>query len=305
MDTETTNRSSLPFWGGWLLLWGAATGYLTMRGADWTFPIASLLIFGVVCSGLGWALTRKSDPPPVPVARPGVELLAVLLFLLVYALGFLGWGLGAVRAAFAEGAAQDLAVIGVKLAVHVLLPALLLLALGAKLKPLFDSGIRRRGFWPSLIVMGAVFVALLAVVSPSLEQIAKEGPATTTLLWAAPASFVLISVEAGLSEEFLFRAVLQTRLAAWLRSPYGAVPIASLIFALAHVPGLYFRGGPGIDGWSTDPWQVAAFTIATLSPLSLFFGIMWVRTRSLLLIVLLHGAIDLLPNLPEFLRHFA
>jgi hypothetical protein len=34
MDTETTNRSSLRFWGAWLILWGAATGYLAMRGAD-------------------------------------------------------------------------------------------------------------------------------------------------------------------------------------------------------------------------------------------------------------------------------
>lgn len=305
MTSETTSRASLPFWGGWLLLWGGATGYLAMRGGAWTFPIASLVIFGLIASAIGWALTRRSGPPPVPIARPGLELAAILVFLLVYALGFLGWGLGAVRAAFAEGAAQDLAVIGAKLAVHVLLPALLLLALGARLAPLFDPGIGRRGFWPALIVLGLLFVALLAVVSPALSQIAAENPTTATLLWAVPASYALISLEAGLSEEFLFRAVLQTRLAAWLRSPYAAVPVASLIFALAHFPGLYFRGAPGVDGWSSDPWQVVAYTIAALSPISLFFGIMWVRTRSLLLIVLLHGAIDLLPNLPEFLQHFA
>lgn len=74
---------------------------------------------------------------------------------------------------------------------------------------------------------------------------------------------------------------------------------------MAHLPGLYLRGGPGVDAWSTDPLQVAAFTIATLSPLSLFFGFLWWRTRSLLLVVLVHGAIDVLPNMPEFLTHFA
>jgi hypothetical protein len=30
------------------------------------------------------------------------------------------------------------------------------------------------------------------------------------------------------------------------------------------------RGGPGVDGWSADPIQVAIFTIATLSPVGLF-----------------------------------
>ncbi|HEV7233006.1 MAG TPA: hypothetical protein VGN36_02090, partial [Sphingorhabdus sp.] len=67
-------------------------------------------------------------------------------------------------------------------------------------------------------------------------------------------------------------------------------------------PGLYLRGGPGVDGWSTDPIQVAAFTIATLSPLSVMLGVLWQRTRSLLLVVLIHGAIDALPNTAELVR---
>ena len=64
--------------------------------------------------------------------------------------------------------------------------------------------------------------------------------------------------------------------------------------------GLFLRGGPGVDGWSTDPIQVAAFTVATLSPLSISIGLFWARSRSLLLIVLVHGAIDALPNTAEF-----
>jgi membrane protease YdiL (CAAX protease family) len=95
--------------------------------------------------------------------------------------------------------------------------------------------------------------------------------------------------------------VLQSRLAAVLRTPVGAIPVAASLFALAHWPGLYWRGGPGVDGWSPDPWQVAAFTIATLSPLGVMLGTAWWRTRSLLLIVLLHGAIDFLPSLSEFI----
>jgi membrane protease YdiL (CAAX protease family) len=111
-----------------------------------------------------------------------------------------------------------------------------------------------------------------------------------------------MSVEAGLCEEFLFRACLQSRLSAWLRSPVRGIDLTSVLFALAHWPGLYLRGGPGVDGWSTDPLQVAAFTIATLSPLSVALGLLWARSRSLLLVVLVHGAIDALPATAEFVR---
>ena len=34
-------------------------------------------------------------------------------------------------------------------------------------------------------------------------------------------------------------------------------------------------------------------------------GVVWARTRSLLLVVLLHATIDILPFLPEFLTHWA
>lgn len=291
-------------WGLFAILWAAATGYLAFRGADWVFPFISLGIFGIGCTGIAWWLTRRSDAPDVPVTRPGVELAAVLGYMVIYALAFLGWGIGAVKTLAEAGAEQDLIVTGTKLVVHVVLPAGLLLLLGARIAPLFDTGIGRRGFWPVLIVLGAIFVGLLAVVSPSLKQIAALNVPAATLLWAAPLSWLWISLEAGLCEEFLYRAVLQSRIAAVLRSPMAAVPLASIVFALAHVPGLYLRGGPEVDGWSTDLVQVIAFTIATLSPLSIFFGVVWARTRSLLLVVLLHGAIDVLPNMPEFLRHF-
>jgi uncharacterized protein len=106
----------------------------------------------------------------------------------------------------------------------------------------------------------------------------------------------------GGAREFLFRAVLQSRLAALLRSPTAGVVAAALLFALAHVPGLYLRGGPGVDGWSSDPLQVVAYTIAALSPLGVIFGIIYMRTKSLLLVVLLHGLFDVLPNLADFIR---
>lgn len=298
-------RSALMFAGLYALLWGGSTAYLAAKGADWQFPIISLAIFGLALSGLAWALTRRARPPAIVVARPAVELAAVIGFLVAYAVGFLGYGMTAARAVFPPGPAQDLLVLGLKLTVHVALPALLLVALGARVAPLLAARANRPGFWPPLLVLGAILIGLLAVVSPSLKEIAATHTSAATLAWAAPLSFVWIALEAGLCEEFLFRGVLQTRLAAVLRSEVGAVTLGAVIFALAHLPGLYLRGHAGVDGWSTDPVQVAAYTIATLSPLALLFGTLWARTRSLLLVVLLHASVDVLPNMADFLKTWA
>lgn len=285
-----------------LVCWGGSTFYLAATGADWTFPVIALVIFGMALSAIAWMATRGAATEAFAIRRPGVETAAILLYLAVYAFVFLGWGMTALRESVAAGPAQEASVLAAKLAAHVVAPAALLLALGANLGPMFRSGVRPRIFWRTLIILGAIIVGLLAVVSPSLKEINEVNPALATLAWAAPASFLWIAIEAGLNEEFLFRAVLQTRLSAFFKSPWAGVAVTSILFGLAHAPGLYLRGGPEVDGWSTDPLQVAAYTIATLTPLSLFFGFVYARTKSLLLVVLLHASVDFLPNLADFLR---
>jgi membrane protease YdiL (CAAX protease family) len=296
---------AMTFLGAYLAIWAAATAYLGIKGADWIFPAISLAVFGAALPALSVALTRKAAPPPVVVRRPTLELWVLLGFLVVYAVAFLGWGMSATRAFVSAGREQDSLMLVVKLVVHVAVPAILLAALGARLAPLFNSGIGRPGFWPPLLVLGSIILALMCVVSPALSEIAALHASAATLAWAAPAAFVWLALEAGLCEEFLFRAVLQTRLAAVLKSEAGAVVTGALLFALAHMPGLYLRGHPGVDGYSTDPVQVIAFTVAVLSPVALLFGTLWARTRSLLLIVLLHAAVDLPPKLAEFIRTWA
>jgi len=75
-----------------------------------------------------------------------------------------------------------------------------------------------------------------------------------------------------------------------------------VLFALAHVPGLYLRGGGEDAGASKDLLQVIGYSIAVLSPAGLFLGFVWVRTRSFLLIVLLHAMVDVLPNTAELAK---
>ena len=42
--------------------------------------------------------------------------------------------------------------------------------------------------------------------------------------------------------------------------------------------------------------------VATLAPAGVFFGVVYARTRSLLLVVLLHAMVDVLPNTADFIR---
>ena len=297
--TQLKDPTSVRALIAYLVIWGASTAYLAASGGDWVFPFASLFIFGLIFSGVIWFLTRKMNAPAVPVNRPARESLGLLAYLAIYAVLLIGIWLGTVREAIPEGPNQEWAVLGYKLLIHIGIPAAIILALGGAIRPLFDGGMDRKGFWTTLIVLSAMMIGLLALVSPSLKQIgALNLDPAMTLFWVI-ASWTWLSIEAGLCEEFLFRACLQSRLTAWMRSPVAGIAVTSILFGLAHWPGLYFRGGPGVDGWSTDPIQVAAFTIATLSPLSVSLGLLWARSRSLLLIVIVHGAIDALPHTAE------
>ena len=289
---------------GYAALWAACVAYLAMRGADWTFPLVSMGLFGLVLSGLAWFLTRRSDAPPVAVHEPRRQVLWLLAYIAVYAFVVIGWGLGAVKHAVPPGPLQEWTVLAYKLVFHVAVPAMLIWRLGGSLRDTFDSGIGRRGVMSTLAVFAVISFGLLALVSPSLREISETGTAGLAALGWVGASWLWMSLEAGLCEEYLFRAGLQSRLAAWLGSPLAAILICCVIFALIHWPGLYLRGGPGVDGWSADPFEVAAFTIATLSPLAIMVGVLWARTRSLLLVVLVHGAIDALPHTAEMIRIF-
>ena len=300
--SDLLGRSGIRALVGYLAIWAIATAYIGASGGDWTFPLISLGIFGLALSAAVWLLTLKMDAQAVPVANPKRESFGLLAYLAVYAVLFIGIWLGTVRKAVPDERTQELAVLAYKLLIHVGIPAAIIILLGGTVRPLFDSGIKRRGFWPALIVLCGLMFVLLATVSPSLKQIGALGLGPAAALAWVFASWAWLSVEAGLCEEFLFRACLQSRLTAWFQSPAAAIVVTSILFALSHWPGLYLRGGPGVDGWSTDPVQVAAFTIATLSPLSVSLGLLWARSRSLLLIVLVHGSIDALPHTAELAR---
>jgi membrane protease YdiL (CAAX protease family) len=240
----------------------------------------------------------------VPVARPALEAWAVIGYLVLYAALFLGWGLTAVREWFPQEPEREFAIDALKITAHVILPAGLLIVLGGKIGPLMKAHANRLSFWLPAIVLGVGLLALLCVISPSLKRINELNLAQSDWLWAGPGTFIWLVLAVGLCEEFLFRAVLVSRLTAWLKSATGAVVIGAILFGLAHAPGLWLRAEPGEFGHFHDPLFVFAYCVAVLSPTGIFFGILWARTKSLWLLVLLHVCVDYLPNLPRFVQSF-
>ena len=200
----------------------------------------------------------------------------------------------------------SIAVLLKKLLVFVLVPLLIYKTAGFSLK---DFGFRisgnrlfsRETLLP-FFILSVVVVLFQYYFSGGAEPIRKGQFAFRQLIITWPLLFLWLFIEAGLVEEFFFRAVLQSRIAAMLKSPAGGIVISSIIFGLAHAPGLYLRGAES-EGISEQlPFHFwGAYTICYMSLAGLFLGIIRYRTNNIYLLMALHAMVDILPNTKEFI----
>jgi membrane protease YdiL (CAAX protease family) len=290
---------------GYLLVYGAAlfhlSGYEKFEAGE---PLAILLIFGVGCTAVAWFATRGVQPRPHPVRRPARESLAVLAYLAVFAVVFLGYGLSALRDGVHDGRTLEIATLIAKLVAMVGLPLAVFVALGYRPRELLALPMLRGREWLALGVLVLVLGALQLVVGRGPRNIAELDAPVALIAALAPLTFAWMTLEAGLTEEFLFRVLLQTRLAAWLKSEVAGIVAMSILFGLAHAPGYWLRGGHLMEGFASqpDPLTSIAYSIAVTSSIGFMFGVLWARTRSLLLVALVHGWTDTIPNLAPFVR---
>ncbi|HET9482621.1 MAG TPA: type II CAAX endopeptidase family protein [Xanthomonadales bacterium] len=263
-------------------------------------PLFLLAVLGVAFPLLAWGLTRRARAaPPVAPGHDRARLPAVLLYLAVFAALVLGWGFSAIQQAFPDEPAQSIVQVLVKLATMVVLPLVLF------------TEWRRRRVGPLgrgrlllvFVVMSLAYLGLQAVFGRGLATLSALAPAASTLAWAIPACFAWQTIEAGLAEEVLFRRVLQEQFAIATGSHLAAIAWASLLFGLAHAPGLWMRGAHAMEGVAqASPGWAVAYSIVMIAPAGIAFGVLWARTRSLMLLVPLHGMVDLVPQLAPFIR---
>jgi len=249
---------------------------------------ALLLGFGVVLlSGVVLVVTDRRVPQPTTIIRPRAELWSMLIW----------YGLVILFATITIANGLELVNQFTNWFFLVLVPLGLLVltrtrdvSLRATLR---SVGLTRTGMKDALKL--AVLIMPLSI--PLLYIVGDQQRTAIQMIFHTPlragvsflVSFVLALLTAGFVEEFFFRGVLQSRLAACLGSEWRGLLVAPFLFGLLHLPMYFFSPFEPTRG--NLVWAVTSI-ITEQTVLGVLLGIVWVRTRNLTTPVLLHAFID-------------
>ncbi len=265
-----------------------------------------LMIVGLGFSAIAWWLTRRVVPLPFAVRRPGRETMLLAAYLVAVA-AFIAWGLNVIESGVRTEPWKSVVILAAKLSVFVLIPLALFRQLwGYHIRDfVFPSTECWRHARPALW-MALVTILFQIVFGRGLSGIRHSGFTIWALIVGIPLAYAWLLIEVGLVEEFFFRALLQSRLSAWLHSEAGGVVLMSLLFGLAHAPGLYYRTGKTMEAVGSNPsWLMAVgYSIVITSVTGFFLGVLWARTRNLFLLMAVHAAGDLVPNLVPIMKNW-
>ena len=203
----------------------------------------------------------------------------------------------------ASPALADTVNTALKLTAFVALPALLLRSRGFRWNQAGRPTATPGRLVLCFVVLGIAAVGVQALLGSEFRRLLSGTYPDRHLVAGLVLCFAWMSLEAGLVEEFFFRWYLQSRLAAWSGSQVSGVFLSSLVFGLAHAPGIWLRGGGTVEGLGTDPSfaMTVAYVVATQAVAGIMFGTLWARTRSFLLVVALHGLMDAPANAASFM----
>jgi len=272
-----------------------------------------LALFGIVLPLLAWFALRRAKPLEVNIHPTSVEILVLVGYVAALS-AYLAFGPQTIDAVLPQSWVASAQIhffikIALKLFVFVVLPFLIF---GPPFGyTLGDFGLQwagarecLRSHLPVILVISGVMLAFQYFAGRAAAPL-REGHLTSSqLLLGLPLAFLWLALEAGFVEEFFFRGLLQARLSAWFRSEVTGVVLMSLLFGLAHAPGFIFRSSGEVEGLGAHPsaLEAIAYSVATISVIGVLFGVIWARTRNLIALVLIHAAIDLLPNVSAFVK---
>lgn len=144
----------------------------------------------------------------------------------------------------------------------------------------FWSDLRDNWFWFVLagVISQPVWFLIERAISPEIiEHVAERLPFPPTaggLLVYAPLLFIVL-----MGEELTHRSLIQGRLSPFLGAP-AAIAVASLVFGLSH--------------YSSGPFEIVAIDISSIIFDSILFGIMYARSKNILIPWAAHVLGDLL-----------
>jgi CAAX protease family protein len=303
---KTENKSqAFMYVGAYLALWASALVLLrTHEAFEASEALIALVILGFIFPALAWLVTRGVPALPYSVHQPSIESLFLVAYLAVIA-WVLTSGFGAVARISAEPL-HSLVLVIVKLLLFVMVPAATISVLGRyRISELMPISLTWRNLRPALWISLAALL-MQSVLGRGLHDIRAAHPPAWLLVVATPLSFVWLMLEVGVVEEFFFRVLLQERLAESLRSTWGGIVAAALLFGLVHAPGFYLRPGGTFEALGEHPTLVFAigYSIVLTSLAGLFLGVLWMRTKNFAVVVIAHAATDFLPNLLPWSRSF-
>jgi membrane protease YdiL (CAAX protease family) len=317
MQNNAINSRSFarnPILIGGLLLYACAFAVLL---GNKSFEIAGavvvLIVFGFVLPLIAWIATRNVIPLSISVHVRSSELIVLcgcIIALSLYLIGGPQWIDQHLPASWIDSARiKFLIVLTKKLVVFVAIPfAIFRFAFGYRIR---DFGIQREGLralagshLPVVLVMGGALISFQYFLSSGGAAFRQGHFTMSQLLVGLPLCFIWLSIEAGLVEEFFFRALVQSRLAAAFRSETSGIVLMSLIFGLAHAPGFIFRHAGELEGLGPHPGSLdaIAYSVVVIAVSGITFGVIWARTKNLFALMLIHAAGDLLPNFGSFVR---
>ena len=229
-------------------------------------------------------LTKKITIQDIKIKKPGLELIAGLLFFIIWGNLFLPiinfgdkWAIGSILE---------------KTIIWLGLPFLFL---KIRKNSLASMGLTSKD-WKKNLWIG--FIIFLALAIPNAFFVGNTGGEILSGKYSASqvgiglfSSFIYFFLMSGFSEEFLFRAFIQTRISYLLKSSVSGVLITSLIFGSVHIQGIM----QWYPGTTIAEAFCRAFFLQTF--IGIMFGVIWERTRNLIPCVFVHSGVDGLNNL--------
>jgi membrane protease YdiL (CAAX protease family) len=271
---------------------------------------SAFFIIGIGFSVLVWLLTREIKEP---IHRPAVKNeIWILVFLVLWICFYITYGGDLVNKFLPANWIDNKQVYTLiiflrKLLFFIIFPFTVYRVVGFSWKDFGLANVPVKFFSrQSLVVFIVVAVAVLLFqyFMGHGSKLIRDGQfSTLQLIKGLPLCFIYLLFDAGFIEEFFFRGLLQSRLSVVLKSATGGIVISAIIFGLVHAPGLYLRGAGNEGNGEHLPFTFfAAYSIAYMSIAGIFLGIIYSKTKNLWLVMVIHAIVDLLPNLPGFLK---
>ena len=298
---------------GLLLYCSAFVVLLGNKSFEAAGAVVVLVVFGVVLPLIAWITTLHAIPLSISIEPGSAELIVLLAYVVAVSLYLIGgpqWIDQHLPREWTDSHQIKFVItLAKKLFVFVAIPfAIFRFGFGYGVR---DFGVQREGLRALrgshllvVIVVGGAFLVFQYFVSGGGAAFRREHFTAFQLVAGLPLCFIWLLLEVGLVEEFFFRALVQSQLAATFKSEVSGIVLMSVIFGLAHAPGFIFRHAGELEGLGPHPGALdaVAYSIVVLAVSGITFGVIWARTKNLFALMLVHAAGDLLPNFGSFIQ---